>query len=145
MTNHFRSYNVIYIVYDRKNENHWPMIFVLTIIGNVNNIVRTKMIGHYLLLVTHYSEYKNSFYRLYVYHRRAWCYIIKSCTVILLQHWELFALFRILCIFQHLAALNGFFKLFTCFSVFFPAKNFKPHTILPIDLIVRSLLESVCT
>ena len=55
MTNHFRSYNVIYIAYDRKNENHWPMIFVLTIINNVNNIVRTKMIGHYLLLIIRYS------------------------------------------------------------------------------------------
>ena len=28
------------------------MIFVLTIINNVNNIVRTKIIGHYSLLVT---------------------------------------------------------------------------------------------
>ena len=31
------------------------MIFVLTIINNVNEIVKTKIIGHYLLLVTHYS------------------------------------------------------------------------------------------
>ena len=35
------------------------MIFVLTIINNVNNVVRTKIIGHYSLLVTHYSEYKH--------------------------------------------------------------------------------------
>ena len=26
MTNDFRSYNVIYIVYDRKNENHWSLL-----------------------------------------------------------------------------------------------------------------------
>ena len=31
------------------------MIFVLTIINNVNNIVRTKIIRHYSLLVNHYS------------------------------------------------------------------------------------------
>ena len=28
------------------------MIFVLTVINNVNNILRTKIIGHYSLLVT---------------------------------------------------------------------------------------------
>ena len=26
MRNDFRSYNVIDIVYDRKNENHWPLL-----------------------------------------------------------------------------------------------------------------------
>ena len=34
--------NVIYIVYDRKNENHWSLL-----------------ITHYSLLITHYSEYKH--------------------------------------------------------------------------------------
>ena len=42
MTNDFRSYNVIYIVYDRKNENHWSLL-----------------VTHYSLLITHYSEYKH--------------------------------------------------------------------------------------
>ena len=45
MTNDFRSYNVIYIIYGRKNENHW----------------------HYLLLVTHYSEYKHPALTLKIY------------------------------------------------------------------------------
>ena len=35
MTNDFRSYNVIYIVYSRKNENHWS------------------------LLITHYCEFRS--------------------------------------------------------------------------------------
>ena len=30
-------------------------VFVLTIINNVNNIARTKIIGHYSLLITRYS------------------------------------------------------------------------------------------
>ena len=28
MTNDFRSHNVIYIVYDRKNENHWSLLVI---------------------------------------------------------------------------------------------------------------------
>ena len=32
MTNDFRSYNVIYIVYDRiKNENHWSLLITWNI------------------------------------------------------------------------------------------------------------------
>ena len=45
--------NVIYIVYDRKNENHWSLL-----------------ITHYSLLITHYSEYKHPIitsYNPYVY------------------------------------------------------------------------------
>ena len=30
MTNDFRSYNIIYIVYDRKNENHWSLLGIQT-------------------------------------------------------------------------------------------------------------------
>ena len=48
MTNDFRSYNVIYIVYDRKNENHWSLL-----------------VTHYSLLITHYSEYKHPKYHTY--------------------------------------------------------------------------------
>ena len=39
MTNDFRSYNVIYIVYDRKNENHWSLLVIrysLLITRNAN-------------------------------------------------------------------------------------------------------------
>ena len=46
MTNDFRSYNVIYIIYDRKNENHW----------------------HYSLFVTHYLEYKHPALTLKIIH-----------------------------------------------------------------------------
>ena len=28
MNNDFRSYNVIYILYDRKNENHWSLLII---------------------------------------------------------------------------------------------------------------------
>ena len=38
------------------------MIFVFTTINNANDIVRTKIICHYLLPIaryTHYSEYKH--------------------------------------------------------------------------------------
>ena len=30
MTNDFRSYSIIYIVCDRKNENHWPLLGIQT-------------------------------------------------------------------------------------------------------------------
>ena len=43
MTNDFRSCNVIYIVYDRKNENHWSLLVI-----------------RYSLLI--YSEYKPLFH-----------------------------------------------------------------------------------
>ena len=41
MTNDFRSYNVIYIVYDRKNENHWSLLithYSLHITRNTNTL-----------------------------------------------------------------------------------------------------------
>ena len=40
MTNDFLSYNVIYIVYDRKNENHWSLLiirYLLLITWNTNS------------------------------------------------------------------------------------------------------------
>ena len=41
MTNDFRFHNVIYIVYHRKNENHWSLLviryhYLLLIIRNTN-------------------------------------------------------------------------------------------------------------
>ena len=42
VTYDFRSYNVIYIVYDHKNENHWSLLII-----------------RYLLLITNYLEYKH--------------------------------------------------------------------------------------
>ena len=45
MTNDFSFYNVIYIVYDRKNENHWSLLIIVT---------------HYPLIVTRYSECKHA-------------------------------------------------------------------------------------
>ena len=42
MTNDFRSYNVIYIVYDGKNENHWS-------IWNTNShIILLKLVKYIL-------------------------------------------------------------------------------------------------
>ena len=42
MANDFRSYNVIYVIYDRKNESNCSLL-----------------ITHYSLFITHYSEYKH--------------------------------------------------------------------------------------
>ena len=42
MANDFRSYNIIYVIYDRKNESNCSLL-----------------ITHYSLLVTDYSEYKH--------------------------------------------------------------------------------------
>ena len=53
MSNDFSSYNVIYIVYDRKNENHWSLLIIVT---------------HYSLLVTHYLECKHA-YKLYILYK----------------------------------------------------------------------------
>ena len=106
------------------------MTFVLMIIKNVNNIVRTKIIGHYSSLVTFYSEYKNSFYRLYVY---------ISYTGFILYYIKLHSNFiaalravRIRIFWVKLnAALNGLFKLFTCFFRLFPVKNFNNIQLYP--------------
>ena len=42
VTNDFRPYHVIYIVYDHKNENHWSLLII-----------------RYPLLITNYLEYKH--------------------------------------------------------------------------------------
>ena len=41
MTNDFRSYNAIFIVYDRMNENHWSLLIIhyfLLITRNTNTL-----------------------------------------------------------------------------------------------------------
>ena len=43
MTDDFCSYNVIYIVYDRKNENHWSLLII-----------------RYALLITHNTRNTNA-------------------------------------------------------------------------------------
>ena len=49
MTNDFRSLNVIYIVYDCKNESHWSLLITHY----------SLLITHYSLLITQYLEYKH--------------------------------------------------------------------------------------
>ena len=46
MTNDFRSYNVIYIVYDRKNENRWSLLitrYSLLVIQTPYNVCADAM------------------------------------------------------------------------------------------------------
>ena len=54
MTDDFLSYNVIYIVYDRENENHWSLL--ITSISLLINVV----LSHNLL----YSQNRNVIHRL---------------------------------------------------------------------------------
>ena len=51
MTINFRSYNVIYIVYARKNENHWLLLITRT--RNTNIYLR----GSLQVLVATWSEH----------------------------------------------------------------------------------------
>ena len=51
MTNKFRSYNVIYIVYGRKNENHWSISHALFITRNTNTRLYAISLVHLITSV----------------------------------------------------------------------------------------------
>ena len=52
MTNDFRSCNVIYIVYDRKNENHWSLLVTHYSLLGIQTQFCTTFLNRFYYFVT---------------------------------------------------------------------------------------------